>query len=315
MIFSPQKNTRTNLDLERLWLEKIPSHQKRLYNHFVTFTVSRSLHGSCTGLAITDHIFCDFTLQHADSEGALLGERRRLQTASSVSTLALGLDEPQAVNQCVKDLSPRRSSQEQLSLADSDTKVGSSPSEGRLELEEAKEEKVQEEEEEGDSYKEDILFGEDQVADFASSVLAAISCWQYKARALLSTHITTVRVSHFLLHSTGLPSLPPLFLPRGSDYFTHKQNLLTPLFTVLAGCVGLNEFCWKCTIWCSNLCMSRRKHVHLWRFSFHQSLLSTFCSSNIDASLVQIMKLACPANGYDNSEAPLFHNCVYLILF
>eukprot|EP00066_Takifugu_rubripes_P025413 XP_011614679.1 PREDICTED: pleckstrin homology domain-containing family G member 3-like isoform X1 [Takifugu rubripes] len=107
-------------------------------------------------------VFHAAVLKHADSEGALLGERRRLQTASSVSTLALGLDEPQAVNQCVKDLSPRRSSQEQLSLADSDTKVSSSPSEGRLELEEAKEEKVQEEEEEGDSYKEDVLFGEDQ---------------------------------------------------------------------------------------------------------------------------------------------------------
>lgn len=31
--------------------------------------------------------------------------------------------------------------------------------------------------------------------------------------------------------------------------------------------------------------------------------------------LVQIIKLACLANGYDKSEAPLFHNCVYLILF
>lgn len=136
----------------------------------------------------------------------------------------MGLDEPQAVNQCVKDLSPRRSSQEQLSLADSDTKVSSSPSEGRLELEEAKEEKVQEEEEEGDSYKEDILFGEDQVADFASSVLAAISCWQYKARALLSTHITTVRVSHFLLHSTALPSLPPLSFSLGDLIISHTNR-------------------------------------------------------------------------------------------
>lgn len=37
--------------------------------------------------------------------------------------------------------------------------------------------------------------GDDQVADFASSVLAAISCWHYRARALLSTRFTTVRVS------------------------------------------------------------------------------------------------------------------------
>ncbi|KAM7402859.1 hypothetical protein PAMA_003670 [Pampus argenteus] len=34
--------------------------------------------------------------------------------------------------------------------------------------------------------------GEDQVADFASSVLAAISCWHIRTRALLSTRFTTV---------------------------------------------------------------------------------------------------------------------------
>lgn len=101
----------------------------------------------------------------------------------------------------MEDLIPRRDSLEQLSPTDSDPKVGSSPSEGAKE------------EEEGESYKEDILMGDDQVADFASSVLAAISCWHYKARALLSTHFTTVRGSathgffHFPLHSTGLPIL------------------------------------------------------------------------------------------------------------
>lgn len=151
-------------------------------------------------------LFYDFTLQHADSEGALLGERRPLQAASGVSTLASGLDELQAVSQRAKDLRPRRDSQEQLSPTDSGTKVGSSPSEGRVELEEEKGEK---EEEEGDSYKEDILLEDDQVADFASSVLAAISCWQFKARALLSTHFTTVRVSDthsFLTSCTLSPS-------------------------------------------------------------------------------------------------------------
>lgn len=93
----------------------------------------------------------------------------------------------------MEDLIPRRDSLEQLSPSDSDQKLGSSPSEGRLELEEAKEE--EEDDEEGGGYKEDLLMGDDQVADFASSVLAAISCWHFKARALLSTHFTTVRVS------------------------------------------------------------------------------------------------------------------------
>ncbi|XP_019130709.2 pleckstrin homology domain-containing family G member 3 isoform X3 [Larimichthys crocea] len=95
-------------------------------------------------------------LKHADSEGALLGERCSLQTATSVSTLTSSLGEPQAERPCVEDLTPRRDSLEQLSPTDSDPKLGSSPSEGGLELEEAKDD------EEGESYKEDILMGEDQ---------------------------------------------------------------------------------------------------------------------------------------------------------
>lgn len=92
----------------------------------------------------------------------------------------------------LEDLISRGDSLEQLSPPDSDPKLGSSPSDGELEQEKAEEE---EEEVEGESCKEDILMGDDQVADFASSVLAAISCWHYRARALLSTQITTVRVS------------------------------------------------------------------------------------------------------------------------
>lgn len=115
------------------------------------------------------------------------------------------------------DLIPRRNSLEQLSPTDSDPKPGLSPSEGGLHLEKAEEAKDEEGEE---SYKEDILMGDDQVADFASSVLAAISCWHYRARALLSTHSTTVRVSatHGFPISSSIPpayqSSLPLFLPR-----------------------------------------------------------------------------------------------------
>lgn len=118
----------------------------------------------------------------------------------------------------MEDVISRRDSLEQLSPTDSDLKLGSSPSEGGQELE--KEEEAKEEEEEGESYKEDILMGDDQVADFASSVLAAISCWHYRARALLSTHFTTVRVSatHGFPISCSIPLAlqhsPPLFLPR-----------------------------------------------------------------------------------------------------
>lgn len=179
---------RTYSDLP--WITKITSHPKRkqLYDDSIPFTALQSQRGSTTGLANNKSHVYDFTLQHADSEGALLGERCSLQPATSVSTLAPSLGEPQAESPCVEDLIPRRDSLEQLSPTDSDPKLGSSPGEGGQELEEAKEE-------EGESYKEDLLMGDDQVADFASSVLAAISCWHYRARALLSTHFTTVRVS------------------------------------------------------------------------------------------------------------------------
>ena len=113
----------------------------------------------------------------------------------------------------VEEHSPKRHSLEQLCPSDVDPKLGSAPSERGLEekAQRQREEEV-EEEEEGDCYKEDILMGDDQVADFASSMMAAISCWHYRARALLSAPFTTVRlsatprVSTFLLHSTGLPT-------------------------------------------------------------------------------------------------------------
>ncbi|XP_028251226.1 pleckstrin homology domain-containing family G member 3-like isoform X2 [Parambassis ranga] len=94
-------------------------------------------------------------LKHADSEGALLGDRCSLQPATSVSTLTSNLGEPQAERPCVEDQFPRRDSLEQLSPTDSDPKLVSSPSEGGLEQEKA-------EEEDGESYKEDILMGDDQ---------------------------------------------------------------------------------------------------------------------------------------------------------
>uniref|UniRef100_A0A1A8CLH1 Pleckstrin homology domain containing, family G (With RhoGef domain) member 3 n=1 Tax=Nothobranchius kadleci TaxID=1051664 RepID=A0A1A8CLH1_NOTKA len=113
-------------------------------------------------------------LKHADSDGALLGDGCSLQPASSISTLASSLGEPEGEGSSVDDLTTRGDSQEQLSPTESAPNLKSLPSE----------EEVLEKQE-------DVLMGGDQVADFASSVLAAISCWHYRARALLSAHFTT----------------------------------------------------------------------------------------------------------------------------
>lgn len=56
MWFSPKRTWEQTSAWKTLWLGKITSHQEQLYDHFVTFTVLQSLHGSCAGLAITDHI-------------------------------------------------------------------------------------------------------------------------------------------------------------------------------------------------------------------------------------------------------------------
>ncbi|XP_034051519.1 LOW QUALITY PROTEIN: pleckstrin homology domain-containing family G member 3 [Thalassophryne amazonica] len=116
-------------------------------------------------------------LKHADSEGTLLREKCELQPTSSVTVLTSSPVELLGQRSHLENLGSGIDSQQQLSLCDRDPKLDSSPSEGGLE--------------EGESFKEDVLMGDDQVADFASSVLAAISCWHYRARALLSTHFTT----------------------------------------------------------------------------------------------------------------------------
>lgn len=152
-------------------------------------------------------------LQHADSEGALLGDRCSLRPATSVSTLASSLGDPESEMLCVEDCTPRGDSSEQLNSAESDPKVASSPSEVGLEKEE--------------SCKEDALMEGDQVADFASSVLAAISCWHYRARALLPTPFTTVRVSDtygFLAPLLWLTNTNPPF------FFLHWHLFSSLLF-------------------------------------------------------------------------------------
>lgn len=140
-----------------------------------------------------------FTLQHADSEGALPDEARLIQAAASISTLGSSLGESETEKPSVEEdeeveeeeeeeeedgVGQRKDSLERRCPSDHDEPRARSPQpcKSRLTLGE-----------ESDS--DEMLMEDDQVADFASSMLAAISCWHYRARALLSLGVTTVRLS------------------------------------------------------------------------------------------------------------------------
>ncbi|XP_046878376.1 pleckstrin homology domain-containing family G member 3 isoform X3 [Hypomesus transpacificus] len=126
-------------------------------------------------------------LKHADSEGALPDEAHSIQSAASISTLGSSLGESEVEKPCLEedeeeeqnDVGGRKNSLERVSPIDGqERRAGPQSYQGRLTLGE-----------ESDS--DDILMEDDQVADFASSMLAAISCWHYRARALLSMGVTT----------------------------------------------------------------------------------------------------------------------------
>ncbi|XP_036810818.1 pleckstrin homology domain-containing family G member 3 isoform X3 [Oncorhynchus mykiss] len=125
-------------------------------------------------------------LQRTDSEGALLGDRRSLQPTASVSMLgsSLGEAERPGVLGAQEKIGRGRASLEQLSPSED---PGSLPCQGGTEQQQEEET----EEDMGEINTDDILMEDDQVADFASSKLAAISCWHYRARALLSALFTT----------------------------------------------------------------------------------------------------------------------------
>ncbi|XP_024127348.1 pleckstrin homology domain-containing family G member 3 isoform X2 [Oryzias melastigma] len=112
-------------------------------------------------------------MKHAESEGTLVRDRSARMSVTSDNTLTPNLGKK---SQDVKPCTERLTSGRDPSSPDGDPDLCPSPCEEGLEQ---------------DCNREDVLMGDDQVADFASSVLAAISCWQYKARALLSTHFTT----------------------------------------------------------------------------------------------------------------------------
>ncbi|XP_067223522.1 pleckstrin homology domain-containing family G member 3 isoform X2 [Chanodichthys erythropterus] len=122
------------------------------------------------------------TLKHAESEGTLLVDKDRLSILPTTNIMAL------SSNPELKASVPELVQKGQ----DHESSTGS--------LDDIKERRLLlEEEEEKAKMAEDRIGGDigevavEQVADFASSVLAAISCWQYRAKALLFDQITTDR--------------------------------------------------------------------------------------------------------------------------
>ncbi|KAM9339618.1 pleckstrin homology domain-containing family G member 3-like [Symphorus nematophorus] len=131
---------------------------------------------------------CD-VLQHSDSDGVLPGDRRSLQPAATTSssiTLGSGRaaedEEPEEEEEEEEgeeeELSSRKDSLERLICSEEEEEEEVAA--GRVSHQTAGE----------DSEPDDILLEDDQVDDFASSVLAAISCWHYRAQALLSAGVT-----------------------------------------------------------------------------------------------------------------------------
>ncbi|KAI4875152.1 hypothetical protein NFI96_013020 [Prochilodus magdalenae] len=133
---------------------------------------------------------------HADSVGTLLPDHSQppLQPAASVSTLGSSLGEPEVEGPI---LEASRSDWFHLRTNSLDRISATELEAHRLEMpfqreeEEEKEREVEEEQGGSGEEEEEILVKDEQVADFASSVLAAISCWHYRARALLFTRVPT----------------------------------------------------------------------------------------------------------------------------
>uniref|UniRef100_W5N552 Pleckstrin homology and RhoGEF domain containing G3 n=1 Tax=Lepisosteus oculatus TaxID=7918 RepID=W5N552_LEPOC len=140
----------------------------------------------------------EFTYKHSDSEGALQEDRDSLHVGPSVSNSSLG--EPEAERPSMED-DEERTDCEELGLS-KDSLEQLIPSDS--------EEPSQETQlsfggaEEGENMEDGILMGEDQVADFASSMLAAISCWHYRARALLFARYTTDEEGSNIIEENGL---------------------------------------------------------------------------------------------------------------
>lgn len=185
----------------------------------------------------------DFMPQHAESEGTLLvdsaSDRCSLQPATSLSSLASTLSESQApYRPCLEDghgeLGFSKESEEKPG-AEEDKSEDSLPRNVLdIETQETPKMEEKEENERGSKEKEkeeEILMVDDQVADFASSMLAAISCWHYRARALLFTRFTTVRLSATPLPPSSCPHTPHHHLttspqPPSASLPSHNPQLI-----------------------------------------------------------------------------------------
>lgn len=127
--------------------------------------------------------------------GTLLSDNSQssLLAAASASTLSSSIDEAETERPVTEDSTNRWLSLDWLSMNGLES-CRLETSFHRVKEEEKKGllEKVLKRN--GEDEDEEILVKDEQVADFASSVLAAISCWRYKARALLFTRVPTVRL-------------------------------------------------------------------------------------------------------------------------
>lgn len=127
--------------------------------------------------------------------GTLLSDSSQssLQAAASASTLSSTVDEAETERPVTEESTSGWLSLDWLNVNGLETCRLEMPF--RRETEEKVEtlEKVQTQGREDED--EEIMVKDEQVADFASSVLAAISCWRYKARALLFTRVATVSLT------------------------------------------------------------------------------------------------------------------------
>ncbi|XP_026563861.1 pleckstrin homology domain-containing family G member 3 isoform X1 [Pseudonaja textilis] len=112
-------------------------------------------------------------LKHADSDGALLEFGEPPQIPNSLSQ-----EEDQQTL-------PQESSEEVAESDGSEKETGLEEENGAEEKEEEEEEEEEEEDEEEEEEEEDRLVGTEQVSDFASSLMAVLHCWHYRANTLL----------------------------------------------------------------------------------------------------------------------------------
>ncbi|KAJ8269928.1 hypothetical protein GJAV_G00108360 [Gymnothorax javanicus] len=131
-------------------------------------------------------------IKRTDSDGALRASVRPMRPRDSVSTLGSSVGEPEDERPSVEEEEEEEDTHEQLPPSDSE-EAGPGTGGGGAGKEA-----------EGESDKEDVLMEGDQVADFASSMLEAISCWHYRARALLSSRVPPDAEGNDIIEENGV---------------------------------------------------------------------------------------------------------------